>query len=111
MPSPSNNYNAIKGMIAARKPIYAKYKGEANKRTLCPHVLGYKKSDSDETDELEERVLCYQVDGPPPVQGWRSFDLSELVLVPPHPTTGFQGPKYSKWQNDVQKAKHWVPYP
>src|SRR5262245_34443406 len=111
MPSPSNNYKAIKGMIAAKKPIYAKYKKDKDKRTLCPHVLGYKKEDSDETDEKEERVLCYQVNGPEPVQGWRYFNLIDLVLVPPHPTSGWAGPGYTKWENGVQNAKHWVPYP
>ena len=111
MPSPSSNYNATKGMIAAQKPIYAKYDGELIKRTLCPHVLGYKKENSNENDEKEERVLCYQVDGPAPAQGWRYFNVIDLVLVPPHPTTGWNGPGYSKWQNGVQKPKHYVPYP
>ncbi len=106
----SIKFDKIKVKLTAHHPIYARYNGEPNKRKLCPHVLGYKKENSSETDG-NERVLCYQLDGPPPTQGWRCFDLTKLEIVdPPPPTTDWvTPPNYSsKWQNDVQKPKHKV---
>lgn len=98
-------------MIAAKHPIYAKYKGETTKRKLCPYVLGYKKERGPE-NEASERVLCYQLNGPTPTQGWRCFDLSSLVIVtpPPPPSDWVVRSDHSKWQNSVQNAKHQIPF-
>jgi hypothetical protein len=106
---PSAKYQAIQGMIAAKHPIYAKYKGEATKRKLCPYVLGYKKETSSESDP-NERVLCYQLDGPRSAKGWRCFDVASLEIVtpPPSPADWVNRPDYSKWQNSVQKPKHKI---
>lgn len=107
---PSANFNSIKGMIAAKKPIYAKYKGEAEVRKLCPYVLGYKEQGGSETEQ-NERVLCYQVDGPNSSKGWRCFVVKALEIVspPPPPSDWVDRPDYSKWQNSVQEIKHKRP--
>jgi hypothetical protein len=107
----SPKYDKIKGKIAVKHPIFAKYKSEANKRKLCPHVLGYKKENSDESQNVDERVLCYQLEGPAPNPGWRFFDLTLLEIVEPGPPPSdwvTPGNYKSKWQNAVQKPKHKV---
>lgn len=106
---PSAKFKAIKAMIAAKKPMYARYKGERNKRKLCPYVLGYKKKTSAESTS-QERVLCYQLTGPAPAKGWRCFDLSSLVIVmPPPPAKDWvDRTDYSNRQVSVKKPKHRI---
>jgi hypothetical protein len=104
----SNKYNAIMGWIQAEMTFTASYKNQD--RTLCPHVLGYK-FENDEA-EANERVLCYQVSGPAPAQGWRCFDVGGLTIYGPDPQTPFQkGPNYAgrRWQASVKNPKFEVP--
>ena len=107
---PSVKFGKIKTKLQSKHPIYAKYDGERNPRKLCPYVLGYKKENSAESDG-NERVLCYQLEGPDPNSGWRCFDVSKLEIVDPAPPEADweDRPEYTaKWQNGVQKVKHKV---
>jgi hypothetical protein len=109
---PSANFEKIRVMLNARNAIYAMYKSDSAKRELCPHVLGYKSEDTPEI-EPNERVLCYQLDGPDQAQGWRCFDVSVLEIIEPAPpaedwVTPSDYNSKSKWQNSVQKIKHQV---
>jgi hypothetical protein len=106
----SLKFDKIKVKLQAHNPIYAKYKNDTTNRELCPHVLGYKKENSSETDP-NERVLCYQLSGPDPAQGWRFFDLTFLEIdnSAPPPGNWVTPPNYDwKWQNSVKKIKHKV---
>jgi hypothetical protein len=107
----SDKYKKIRDELTVKHPIFAKYKNETNKRKLCPHVLGYKKEDSDEDEIEDERVLCYQLVGPAPNPVWRFFDLTKLEIVEPGPSPGdwvTPGNYDPKWQNAVKKPKHKV---
>ena len=109
---PSANFDKIKVKLSAHQPIFARYKVDTTYRKLCPHVLGYKGEDTPETEQ-NERVLCYQLDGPDGAQGWRCFDVSLLEIVDPSPEPDdWISPLdcHSKlpWQNSVQKIKYQV---
>lgn len=107
----SDKYDKIKDKIGVLHPIFAKYDDDTDPRTLCPHVLGYKKENSDEGQIVDERVLCYQLVGPDPNPGWRYFDLTKLEIVEPGPPPSdwvTPGNYDAKWQNAVKKPKHKV---
>jgi len=109
----SNAFNFIHndGKPQHKTPIYARYKGEANARELCPHVLGYQAGGG--TAQGDERVLCYQLayNGHP--AGWRCFDTQDLDCdeppKPQPPKTHWKGPKYSKKQGSVQTSVDETP--
>jgi hypothetical protein len=82
------------------------------KRTLCPHVLGYTRNGVPHQTPENERVLCWQLEGPGENPRWCCYKVTELVGVAPDPgTTWESSPDYSRHQNCVKKEKFQVPYP
>jgi hypothetical protein len=83
-------------------------------RRLCPHVLGYKKGG--ETDQEDERVLCWQLEGPghddPAKPEWRCYKVKFLVDIDVDMLTPWKmGTDYSKHQICSKKEEFQVPYP
>jgi hypothetical protein len=111
---PSDAFKFIQGKPQSKTPIYAKYNGEPDKRELCPHVLGYAASGTNQSDE---RVLCYQLASTkypaPEYPAWRCFIAANLAVdkppKPQPPKTHWKGPGYSKTQGSVQNATDQTP--
>jgi hypothetical protein len=109
----SETYKALRNALETKTAIYVTYRGDGVQRKLCPHVLGYKKEkrmSSDDETQANERVLCYQLEGPNPQKGWRCFNIIELKIVNPQPgpATGWETPPNyleQKWQNSVKNPK------
>ena len=81
-------------------------------RTLCSHVLGYKKMGTPNEIPLNERVLCWQVAGPGTNPQWRCYKVKDLVGVVVNNSVPWQmGTDYSKHQNCAKNDKVKVPYP
>ena len=81
-------------------------------RTMCVHVLGYKKKGTPNETQPNERVLCWQLAGPGTVPQWRCYKVTDLVGLAVNTTVAWQmGTAYSKDQNGVKNEKFQVPYP
>jgi len=80
-------------------------------RTLCPHVLGYKRNGTPNETQPNERVLCWQLQGPGPNPGWHCYEVTQLVGIAAAAGTGWvMGTDYSRQQNCAQNDKFHVPY-
>jgi hypothetical protein len=81
-------------------------------RTLCPHVLGYKRPGTPNQIPANERVLCWQLAGPGNNPEWRCYKVADLVGVAEDLVTPWQtSTEYSKHQNCTKVEKFKVPYP
>jgi hypothetical protein len=119
MPEKSDEYRFIFARMSERLPFYAYYPEDDDvQRTLCAHVIGYKREGSSETTKYEV-VLCYQVE-PADEEGWRCFDIEKFNIEDmddedQHPGEGFwhtpEDFSNSKHQNSVQKVKYIVDAP
>ena len=121
MAAPSQGFIQIRGKMTDGPdpvPLLAKYKNkagqvDANPRTLCPHVLGYKHK-----GKGFEIVLCWQLDDPnypgPDYPAWRCFHVNRLTIdtqTQPQPTAGqWETPdSYSQMQSSVQHPVVKIP--
>jgi hypothetical protein len=111
----SGNYDAIKPCIdpPGTKITFTVtgYKADGKARTLCPHVLGYKRHGTPNEVPANERLLCYQIAGPNPNPHWRLYTVVDLVNITAAPMIPWQmGPDYSK-HHSIPNDKYHVPYP
>jgi hypothetical protein len=114
----SEEYDAIMLRMINLRPFYATFREEEDQRTLCPHVIGYKRKSAGETPRYES-VLCFQIE-PVDEEGWRCFNIADLTIVDvddedehPDPSSWHTPEDYSnsEHQNCVQKVKYSVPEP
>lgn len=115
----SPNYNLIKTWLdpnPRRAFDVTGYKrngvDDTEPRTLCPHVLGYKKNGTPNETLDNERVLCWQLAGPGTNPQWRCYKVNDLVGVGVNNLVAWQmGTDYSKHHNCTKNDKFKVPYP
>lgn len=118
MPATSPNYDLIQTWI---EPTPRTFTAEGyikdgvddeEPRTLCPHVLGYKKAGSPHEIPANERVLCWQLAGPGDNPEWRCYKVKDLVDIAVDMATPWEmGMDYSKHQNCTKVEKFKVPFP
>ena len=116
----SPEFDDIKDMIDPDTPTAFKVHGyrmpDVNgasdniERTLCPHVLGWKRNGIPNMTIANERVLCWQLS--PGTPWWRCFEPRRFVQIEevanPVWTTD---PTYSRHQSSVQNDQYHMPYP
>jgi len=118
MPTTSPNYDLIQTWLDPnpRRTFTATgYKrngvNDNQPRTLCPHVLGYKRPGTPNETQENERVLCWQLAGPGNNPEWRCYKVKYLVGVAVDTATPWQmGTDYSRHQICSKNEKFQVPY-
>src|SRR5688500_240085 len=116
MPTTSNNFNQIVTWLDPNPRRTFTVTGyvqdgvnDNQTRTLCPHVLGYKRPGNPNETEPNERVLCWQLAGPGGNPEWRCYKVADLRGLAVDMATPWQmGTEYSKHQICSKNEKYQV---
>jgi hypothetical protein len=113
----SPNFNLIKPLIDPATPKAFTVTGythpdgriDNDPRTLCPHVLGWKKNGSGNMTPANERVLCWQLGTP---SQWRCYQVNKLTGILAVNTPAWtEGTDYSRHHGSVKNDLYHMPYP
>src|SRR5262245_29754940 len=83
---------------------------DTTERTLCPHVLGWKRNGNGNMSPQYERVLCWEItSGVTP--RWRCFEPQKFSGTIQTVTGWTWGDGYSRHQGAVKNDVYHMPYP